>query len=191
MGIPRLARLLILSTLLITIPTLYLLYPHRETILQTTQGYLEKGGIDSSHWRDPLPPPGGIDHELEKLEHEEVRDWEGQDVLNKGPVDEGVSLVSEDLSPEGSADSGVGPESSAADKQGSTLSIGGDVLEGGVIMPKLENATAKWVNFLDPHLHLTKLISRAELGRAAWKVLHLMTLRYPDVRLLFAFQLRA
>ncbi|KAI9632988.1 ERV/ALR sulfhydryl oxidase domain-containing protein, partial [Dioszegia hungarica] len=35
--------------------------------------------------------------------------------------------------------------------------------EGGVIMPKLENATAK-----------------AELGRAAWRVLHLMTLRYPE-----------
>ncbi|EIW71700.1 hypothetical protein TREMEDRAFT_23431, partial [Tremella mesenterica DSM 1558] len=38
-----------------------------------------------------------------------------------------------------------------------------EVVGGGVIMPKLGNETAK-----------------AELGRAAWRVLHLMTLRYPD-----------
>ncbi|WRT69485.1 uncharacterized protein IL334_006471 [Kwoniella shivajii] len=38
-----------------------------------------------------------------------------------------------------------------------------ETLNGGVIMPKLGNETAK-----------------AELGRSAWKVLHLMTLRYPD-----------
>ncbi|WVR09766.1 hypothetical protein IAU60_006842 [Kwoniella sp. DSM 27419] len=41
--------------------------------------------------------------------------------------------------------------------------VGDDLLRGGVIMPKLGNETAK-----------------AELGRAAWRVLHLMTLRYPD-----------
>lgn len=141
MGIPRLARLLILSTLLITIPTLYFLYPHRETILQTTQGYLEKGGIDSAHWRDPLPPPGGIGDELEKLEHEEVRDWEGQDVLDESAVDSGVSPV--DLGTDGSP----GPSDSAV---GNTVGdqvlaggVGAHVLEGGVIMPKLENATAK------------------------------------------------
>ncbi|WVQ66510.1 uncharacterized protein L199_004691 [Kwoniella botswanensis] len=38
-----------------------------------------------------------------------------------------------------------------------------DTINGGVIMPKLGNETAK-----------------AELGRSAWRVLHLMTLRYPD-----------
>jgi FAD-linked sulfhydryl oxidase len=130
MGIPRLARLLIFSTLLITIPTLYLLYPHRETILQTTQGYLEKGGIDSSHWRDPLPPPPGIDHEAEKLEHEEVRDWEGQDVLTE---------------PEKVLDEVIPPIEESRLSEGSELGIGKDVLEGGVIMPKLENATAKSV----------------------------------------------
>jgi len=36
-------------------------------------------------------------------------------------------------------------------------------VSGSVIMPKLENATAK-----------------AELGRATWKLLHTMTLRYPE-----------
>lgn len=36
-------------------------------------------------------------------------------------------------------------------------------VQGGVIMPKLGNATAK-----------------AELGRATWKLMHTMTLRFPD-----------
>lgn len=128
MGIPRLARLLIFSTLLITIPTLYLLYPHRETILQTTQGYLEKGGIDSTHWREPLPPPVGINDEAEKLEHEEVRDWEGQDVLAE------TKEVFDEVTPAAPV------EEDLVDEAGG---IGKDVLEGGVIMPKLENATAK------------------------------------------------
>jgi hypothetical protein len=139
MGIPRLARLLIFSTLLITIPTLYLLYPHRETIIQTTQGYLEKGGIDSSHWRDPLPPPVGTGNE--KLEHEEVRDWEGQDVLAK--------VDSEGL--EGLEDASTTPaEVVGASEEGSgTIAV--DILEGGVIMPKLENATAKSVFDVFPY----------------------------------------
>ena len=125
MGIPRLARLLIFSSLLITIPTLYLLYPHRETILQTTQGYLEKGGIDSSHWRDPLPPPAEL-----KVEHEEVRDWEGQDVIVAEPTDMREELIA--------SPTGVNDDSA-------NIGISKDVLEGGVIMPKLENATAKSV----------------------------------------------
>jgi hypothetical protein len=128
MGIPRLARLLIFSSLLITIPTLYLLYPHRETILQTTQGYLEKGGIDSSHWRDPLPPPPEL-----KVEHEEVRDWEGQDVIVAEPADVQGELIT---SPTGINNGPV---------EDVSMGIPKDVLEGGVIMPKLENATAKSV----------------------------------------------
>lgn len=139
MGIPRLARLLIFSTLLITIPTLYLLYPHRETIIQTTQGYLEQGGIDSSHWRDPLPPPGGIGNE--KLEHEEVRDWEGQDVLAKVDPEDTEGLEVESTTP---------VEEAAGEEGGG--SIAADVLEGGVIMPKLENATAKSVPYKRPEM---------------------------------------
>ncbi|KAG8876970.1 hypothetical protein FRB98_006939 [Tulasnella sp. 332] len=38
-----------------------------------------------------------------------------------------------------------------------------DAVEGDVIMPKLGNATAK-----------------AELGRATWKLIHTMTLRFPE-----------
>lgn len=130
MGIPRLARLLIFSTLLITIPTLYLLYPHRESIIQTTQGYFDQGGIDSSHWRDPLPPPHEID--AEKSEHEEVRDWEGQQDVIAKPTEALEELIA---SPLGSGEI-TGSEA---------IGVSKDVLEGGVIMPKLENATAKSV----------------------------------------------
>lgn len=143
MGIPKLARLLIFSTLIITIPTLYLLYPHRETIIQTTQGYLEKGGIDSSHWRDPLPPDiPDLGNGGQKYETEEVRDWEdglpgggGQDVLDKDPI----AIKEDHVLVEGSAmehveDLEVGLDSVPVEK---------GVLDGGVIMPKLENATAK------------------------------------------------
>lgn len=120
MGIPRIARLLIFSTLIITLPTLYFLYPHRDHIIQTTQGYLEKGGIDSSHWRDPIPPG------VEKYEHEEVREWDDdQDVLAQ--TDE------------------VQPETDSLANSGERIATDApDVLDGGVIMPKLENATAKY-----------------------------------------------
>lgn len=140
MGIPRLARLLLLSTLVITVPTLYFLYPHRETILQTTQGYLEKGGIDSSHWRDPLPPPGGIRDELDQLEHEEVRDWEGQDVFDESAADQGVPPVINDKQDGAPTPNTNGQSLGVA---GVAEGVSSHILDGGVIMPKLENATAK------------------------------------------------
>ncbi|KAI1824489.1 ERV/ALR sulfhydryl oxidase domain-containing protein [Xylaria intraflava] len=42
-------------------------------------------------------------------------------------------------------------------------SLSGDILDGGSIAPKLENATAK-----------------AELGRASWKLFHTMMARFPE-----------
>lgn len=133
MGFPKLARLLVLATLLITIPTLYFLYPHRESIIQTTQGYLEKGGIDSSHWRDPLPPG------VEKYEDEEPRDWEGQDVLHKQGVE------TDDTIPETETETDSGGAREHLDDMELPPVPIQEGLEGGVIMPKLENATAKSV----------------------------------------------
>lgn len=130
MGIPRLARLLIFSTLIITIPTLYLLYPHRDTIIQHTQGYLEKGGIDSSHWRDPLPP------DVETYEHEEVRDWNAEKDT-PGPGQMGLNVLD---------DPAVTVHASEGDKGPAEMTMNEDVLGGGVIMPKLENATAKYAS---------------------------------------------
>ncbi|ODN78528.1 hypothetical protein L202_04152 [Cryptococcus amylolentus CBS 6039] len=59
--------------------------------------------------------------------------------------------------------SGVGGSRGWGQGKKKAPEIGQDVIHGGVIMPKLGNATAK-----------------AELGRSAWRVLHLMTLRYPE-----------
>lgn len=68
----------------------------------------------------------------------------------------------------------------------------GAVLTGHAIAPKLGNETAKYVHrHLDAHLgqvgcggspggaRLTNL-DRAELGRAAWKVLHTTFARFPE-----------
>ncbi|KAL4062779.1 hypothetical protein V8B97DRAFT_1686193 [Scleroderma yunnanense] len=58
------------------------------------------------------------------------------------------------------------------------------VVGGGVIMSKLGNETAKYVLFA----YITReccsqniVLCRAELGRATWKLLHTMTLRFPEV----------
>jgi hypothetical protein len=60
------------------------------------------------------------------------------------------------------------------------------VLKGHAIAPKLGNATAKYVLHslgVDTiHITRTRLTSkrRAELGRAAWKVLHTTFARFPE-----------
>ncbi|WVW86689.1 hypothetical protein I302_108743 [Kwoniella bestiolae CBS 10118] len=91
-----------------------------------------------------LPSPGeyqagGIDSEHWRTPvkpdylHEEVREWDDELPLGSSKKPDGWKGLSE------------------------------ETINGGVIMPKLGNETAK-----------------AELGRSAWRVLHLMTLRYPD-----------
>lgn len=71
-----------------------------------------------------------------------------------------------------------------------TNSAGGTVLTGHAIAPKLGNATAKyvyrvqcahgrWLGCARRSRRLTCLL-RAELGRAAWKVLHTTFARFPE-----------
>ncbi|KAL4079203.1 ERV/ALR sulfhydryl oxidase domain-containing protein, partial [Scleroderma citrinum] len=64
------------------------------------------------------------------------------------------------------------------------------IVGGGVIMSKLGNETAKYVLFV----HLTReycsqniVLYRAELGRATRKLLHTMTLRFPEMSYLASF----
>ena len=53
------------------------------------------------------------------------------------------------------------------------------LLHGAASAPKLENATLKYdPSPLSSHIRLT--IRRAELGNAAWKVLHTMMAKFPD-----------
>ncbi|KAI8954122.1 ERV/ALR sulfhydryl oxidase domain-containing protein [Xylaria longipes] len=55
------------------------------------------------------------------------------------------------------------PRDSASEGTADFGSLSGNILEGGSIAPKLENATAK-----------------AELGRASWKLFHTMMARFPE-----------
>ncbi|WWC93033.1 uncharacterized protein L201_007997 [Kwoniella dendrophila CBS 6074] len=121
--LPRFVRLTLIITILIIIPTLYLLYPTPERL--PSKGEYQSGGIDSDHWRKPIQPD---------YLREEVREYDDDDF-------DGLNKI----------------------KQWNVGGISEKTINGGVIMPKLGNETAK-----------------AELGRSAWKVLHLMTLRYPD-----------
>jgi hypothetical protein len=64
---------------------------------------------------------------------------------------------------------------------------GGAVLTGHAIAPRLGNATAKYVpRVFTKHesrvtnRNLTNCCGRAELGRAAWKVLHTTFARFPE-----------
>ncbi|WVQ96176.1 hypothetical protein IAU59_003279 [Kwoniella sp. CBS 9459] len=138
---PRFIRLTVLVTIVVLVPTLYLLYPTPEHV--PSPGEVQAGGIDSEHWREPIQPDLnlGVKDYRGQEEQEYVREWQD------------------------GASSGTGSEAGAGghgDQRG-WKGVSEETLSGGVIMPKLGNETAK-----------------AELGRSAWKVLHLMTLRYPD-----------
>ena len=114
-GLSRFARLFLLLTALIVIPTLYLLYPSPSIPRSPADAVseYEAGGIDSDHWRTPVKPD---------FEKEEARDWEDEVVIGC-PTGEDCDGT-KDKANDGLVES---------------------VLDGGVIMPKLENATAKSV----------------------------------------------
>lgn len=154
LSVPRFARIFLLALVLVTVPTAFIFYPSSPD-KESGEVSLEKGGIDSEHWREPVPPPsqGGMAAE----EDDEERAWAdgagkaADTVLDKDNVAGDTGALAKE------------PEKAA--EKGAEYSVPQDVIWGAVIMPHLGNATAK-----------------AELGRAAWRVLHLMTLRYPEVR---------
>ncbi|KAL1408305.1 hypothetical protein Q8F55_005111 [Vanrija albida] len=146
--IPRFARLFLVAAAVITIPTLYLFYPHEFSLSSSD---IDAGGIDQEHYREPVPqhvPP------KPHLEDEEVRNV----VFDSGDKD---ATPPPGQQPPTEPVKAHGHKQAAPDKPAGDIS--NDVLTGQVIMPHLGNETAK-----------------AELGRAAWRVLHLMTLRFPD-----------
>jgi hypothetical protein len=161
LSVPRFARIFLLALVLVTVPTAFIFYPSSPD-KASGEVSLEKGGIDSEHWREPVPPPQqGAQGTAE--EDDEERAWADgagkavdSSVLDKENVAGDTGALAKE--PE------KGAEPKGAEK-GTEYSVPQDVISGAVIMPHLGNATAK-----------------AELGRAAWRVLHLMTLRYPEVR---------
>jgi len=137
--IPRSLRLFLIILVVVGSLTVWLVYPSNNAPPPDAlySDHYQAGGIDSEHWRDPVIPPF----------EEEGRRWDDEVLVDS----HGTSLG-------GSSTPVVDIQHSSPVEE-----LSESVLGGGVIMPKLENATAK-----------------AELGRAAWRVLHLMTLRYPD-----------
>jgi hypothetical protein len=157
--VSRFTRLFSLVLGVVVISTLYIFYPSAQSPPPSPNdkpSRYEAGGIDSDHWNPEIKPD---------FQHEEFGHTRGG---NQGGVEhEEVRELDDD---NGSWIGGAVVGGGSVDEK---------ILGGGVIMPKLENATAKSVDSGRGHDML--MPSRAELGRAAWLVLHLMTLRYPDV----------
>lgn len=144
--IPRFARLFLLAAAVITLPTLYLFYPHEFS----PSSDIDAGGIDQEHFREPVPqhvPDRGKHH----VEDEEPRNnWEAvvfdaADGNKDSTTTQDGAAADKPKPPTTPADpprKAHGNKNAAAAKApGSDISK--DTLGGGVIMPHLGNATAK------------------------------------------------
>ena len=133
---------MVILLLVIVIPSLYLLYPSSSDP-PSDDGHMEQGGIDSPHWRAPISPVLEQDTNVaagesngERIENEELR-WEVEDQDSAG---DGMEVVDE------SADTKSGSDGLSSGKEQTevVLNAGTSSATGnGVIMPKMENATAK------------------------------------------------
>lgn len=146
-GVPRSARLLLAVLLLVIVSSLYFLHPHHDPARspgdQVTE--YEAGGIDSPHWREPIKPD---------FEREELR-WtpeEEAEEASQGRLETGVQGGVKDgpYHESGghrgaSQGTGFAYDGGITGSGGSPVGVGEDTLNGGVIMPRLGNATAKCV----------------------------------------------
>lgn len=183
--------------------------PHKPT--DPIEGY-EAGGIDSEHHRPPIKPNFEVeeprwnrhdgfsdaDDDAEDGDETVCTDLDCSDQVHRGKTSQHAhagSSTGDRHSSEGHGAEhpigGKGPWRQDALEKGSDSRAKPFVLEqqemdavvgGGVIMPKLTNETAKSVQSPTTRSGTALMACRAELGRAAWRVLHLMTLRFPEVR---------
>lgn len=126
----RLGRLFIVAFFVLLIPSLYFFYPDRSTppSLADRTDHYEAGGIDSEHWRKPVVP---------NFEDEDGRAWSDEAVLS------GSKDGSHDRSASSNPKEDYGDAGSHMMSGNEASHSGADFLAGDVIMPKLENATAK------------------------------------------------
>jgi hypothetical protein len=113
--------MLLILLLVVVLPSLYLIYPHHDPEIAPGSAVREyqAGGIDSEHWRAPVKPD---------FEHEEAR-WSEDEDEETGDTSHESGRFGK-----GSSGSHAAVSWDAPDEK---------VIGGGVIMPKLENATAK------------------------------------------------
>ncbi|KAL7420754.1 hypothetical protein Q5752_004706 [Cryptotrichosporon argae] len=163
--VPRFARLVLLALALILVPSLVLFRAGSHAPAPDRDAALEAGGLDSAHFRLPVRPA------VDAYEREQVRGrpeeaygtspgWDGGEEEDDAAEDEGEQ---DSRGRWASGNRGKGKSKATRPLVQDSADSMADLLSGGVIMPKLGNATAK-----------------VELGRAAWKLLHLVTLRFPD-----------
>jgi hypothetical protein len=137
----RVSRLFLILALVIALPTLFLLYPSHRVPHSLSDPYhsYEAGGIDGPHWRAEKRPD---------FEKEEARWHAGEE-----EDDEGVMCLGDECTVGGIGQSWMGGGGGISQaKTGGVNGVNGaqdgaeeDPVEGGVIMPKLVNETAKWV----------------------------------------------
>jgi hypothetical protein len=136
----RVTRLFLILALVIALPTLFLLYPSHRVPHSLSDPYnsYEAGGIDGPHWRAEKRPD---------FEKEEERWHAGEE-----EDDEGAMCLGDECTAGGTGKSWMGGGGGTGKtKAGGVIGVNGaqdaedDVVEGGVIMPKLVNETAKWV----------------------------------------------
>lgn len=133
-------RIFILGFVSLLLTTLYFLYPtdHFRSPHAPSDTYdeYEAGGIDSDHWREPVRP---------NFEKEVARDEDCDD--GACAVEPEVARTKERVKPRPKRPVKPAKEALAAGlaKGGEKMSfvVEDSVLAGGVIMPKLENATAR------------------------------------------------
>lgn len=128
--VSRFARIFLLALVLVTVPTAFIFYPSSPD-KASGEVALEQGGVDSEHWREPVPPPppeaGG---KMAQEEMDEEHTWTDGAAL--AAVDNNVGGDTGAAAPEGGKAAG-----------GAEYSVPLDVVSGAVIMPHLGNATAK------------------------------------------------
>jgi FAD-linked sulfhydryl oxidase len=117
----RSVRLCLAVFIVVIAPTLYLVYPSGDPppALGEYADHYQAGGIDSEHWREPVVP---------NFEADEGRAWSNEKVL--------AGTTTDDNSAANDASKADANAAAAAEEMR-------NVISGGVIMPKLENATAK------------------------------------------------
>lgn len=167
--LPRFARMFIIVLAVVTIPALIFFYHNQPPDeYDIASDMLDKGGIDSEHWREPQDPVApGAGHakfgDAPVFEDEEVRAAQpvkmGDSAVGGGKVQDDVKADGANTAHAGDAPepakppppvdavapaAPVAPPPSAGGEADSLDIPGADVIGGGVIMPHLGNATAKY-----------------------------------------------
>lgn len=158
-SVPRVARLFLILTALLAIPSLYLFYPGPRPAALQKFGW-DVGGIDGAHYREPAEIVAAQQQQQQKspeqaaveIEDEEQRALGDAAAVNHGSGGEAPAEGQGDAARVGSGGGGGPADSFDQDShrkvsggEGETHGVAHEHADelGSVIMPHLGNATAK------------------------------------------------